>query len=165
MLADTVGFISDLPHQLVAAFRATLEEVREADLLLHIRDISHPDTLEQKDDVLHVLKSLLSDETIASQLLEVWNKADCLEVMPEGNTLAVSALTGYGLEHLLATLDTKFQDLLLKTLEVSLPASDGEKIAWLYQHGSVLSSLENEGFMEMSVNLNQENLARWEKMQ
>src|SRR5262249_26853825 len=106
ILSDTVGFISDLPHELVAAFRATLEEVAEADLLLHVRDISHPDTAAQKADVLNVLKSLLPEESLERNLMEVLNKIDQLPgAPPTADGALISAKTGAGLDRLLAMTD------------------------------------------------------------
>jgi GTP-binding protein HflX len=164
MLSDTVGFISDLPHELVAAFRATLEEVQEADLLLHVRDISHPDSTEQKEDVLQVLRGLLDEHTLTNNLIEVWNKIDKLENVPGNGGIAVSALTGAGIDTLLARLSDLFNDKLTVTLDLTLPASDGKSAAWLYQHGTVLSQTEQDGELHMKVRLTQENVARWEKM-
>jgi len=163
MLSDTVGFISDLPHELVAAFRATLEEVREADLLLHVRDISHPDTAEQKEDVLQVLRGLLDEQTLANNIIEVWNKTDKLETIPEDSALAVSALTGAGIDTLLARLGEIFSDKLTTTLHLILPASDGKNIAWLYSHGTVLSQTEKDGELHIKARMTKENAARWEK--
>jgi len=168
MLSDTVGFISELPHELVAAFRATLEEVQEADILLHIRDISHPDTVEQKQDVLKVLSTLLDEETIHTRLIEVWNKVDQLAHPPEGEITGVSALTGEGIPALMQRIDARFNDLYLTTLDISLPASDGEQIAWLYAHGNVLSAKQTgEGdFVSMAfkVAFSKDNLARWKQL-
>jgi GTP-binding protein HflX len=165
MLSDTVGFISDLPHELVAAFRATLEEVREADLLLHVRDISHPDSNEQKQDVLAVLEELLDEQSVQSTLIEVWNKIDLLDHPPASNEgIAVSALTGEGIDALLAELGARLSSLFLTTLDIVLPAEDGEKIAWLYQKGAVLAQEEKDGVMHIKAQLTHENAARWKKI-
>ncbi len=168
MLSDTVGFISDLPHELVAAFRATLEEVREADVLLHVRDISHPDSHEQKEDVLKVLSSLLDEEALAEQMIEVWNKMDQLQdaTMPagEGKGIAVSALTGAGMDSLLAVLDERFSASHMATLHLAIPVEDGKKIAWLYSHGNVLEAREDDGMFHITVKLTKENAARWRKV-
>lgn len=165
MLSDTVGFISDLPHELVAAFRATLEEVAEANLLLHVRDISHPDSSAQKADVLEVLADLLTPEMLETQVMEVWNKIDQL---PDGGAdsggIAVSALTGAGIDHLLGTLDTRLGALFMTSLNVTMDANDGERLAWLYRHGSVLSQNEENGMMHVSVRMTHENAARWKKL-
>lgn len=148
ILSDTVGFISDLPHELVAAFRATLEEVLAADLILHVRDISHPETEEQAGDVGEILDSLGVEEDVP--LIEVWNKIDALS--PEIRTAlqrtdartqgvqAISALSGEGLDGLLAAIEA----LLAKALDeprceadLLLPHSDGRRRAWLHQQGVV----------------------------
>ncbi len=168
ILSDTVGFISELPHELVASFRATLEEVVEAQLLLHVRDISHPDSAAQKEDVLKVLNSLLSEEHLASQMIEVWNKIDqSPDILPgataENGSIAVSALTGAGMDTLLAAIDNHLKDAFMTTLSLTLPASDGKNLAWLYSHGSVLSQKEDEGMLQVKVRLTHENAARWEK--
>lgn len=164
ILSDTVGFISDLPHQLVAAFRATLEEVVEADLLLHVRDISYPDSTAQKEDVIEVLGGLLSETHMESHLIEVWNKVDKLPAgVSESGGIAVSALTGAGMDTLLTLLDDRLASLFMTTLSITLPASDGERLAWLYRHGKVLSQTEKDGMFLLSVGLTHENAARWEK--
>ncbi len=165
ILSDTVGFISDLPHELVAAFRATLEEVVEADLLLHVRDASHPDTGAQKADVLGVLSGLIPEEKLSEYMVEVLNKIDQLpDGAPDTNVIAVSALTGAGIAHLLATLDARLSALFMTTLSLKLPAEEGEKLAWLYRHGSVISQEEEEGSLQIRVRLTHENAARWAKM-
>ena len=148
ILSDTVGFISDLPTELVAAFRATLEEVLEADLILHVRDISHPETEEQAEDVAEILDSLGVDEDVA--LIEVWNKIDALS--PETRAAlrrtdertqgvqAVSALTGEGLDDLVAAIDMQLAEVLDEPREaatVTLPFSDGRRRAWLHDAGVV----------------------------
>jgi len=165
ILSDTVGFISDLPHQLVAAFRATLEEVVEADLLLHVRDISHADSAAQKADVLEVLGGLLSEEVLETQMMEVWNKIDQLPAdMPETGGIAVSALTGAGIDTLLEVLDKRLSELFMTTINITLPVSDGENLAWLYRHGKVLSQKEEDELFHITVQLTHENAARWGKL-
>ncbi|SNT71747.1 GTPase HflX [Paracoccus seriniphilus] len=148
ILSDTVGFISDLPTELVAAFRATLEEVLEADLILHVRDISHPETEEQAQDVAEILESLGVDEDV--ELIEVWNKIDALsedtrkalrrtDARTEG-VQAVSALSGEGLDDLVAAIDTHLARALDEPREsasVTLPFSDGRRRAWLHEAGVV----------------------------
>ncbi|MFN3274270.1 MAG: GTPase HflX [Paracoccus sp. (in: a-proteobacteria)] len=148
ILSDTVGFISDLPPELVAAFRATLEEVLEADLILHIRDISHPETEEQAADVADILDSLGVDEDVAA--IEVWNKIDALgpdtraalrrtDRRTEG-VQAVSALSGEGLEDLIAAMDHLLGEVLDEPrleAEVVLPFGDGRGRAWLHEAGVV----------------------------
>ena len=160
ILSDTVGFISDLPTQLVAAFRATLEEVTAADIILHVRDIANPDTEAQKRQVLNVLGELgIVDEQGGNPeipIIEVWNKWDLLgadraaelktvaESREDGIIVTLSALTGEGCESLLETVG---QGLTSESQLCSfvLPASDGQKIAWLHAHGEVLE--EEDGGM------------------
>jgi GTP-binding protein HflX len=151
ILSDTVGFISDLPHELVAAFRATLEEVLEADLILHVRDISHPDTEEQAADVGAILETLGVDEDVA--LIEVWNKIDCLGEQTRAALLvqdarrsdvqAVSALTGEGLANLVEAIE---QHLGAETTDevVQLGFADGRRRAWLHAEGLVRAEAETD---------------------
>ncbi len=148
ILSDTVGFISDLPHELVAAFRATLEEVLEADLILHVRDISHPETEEQAGDVGEILDSLGVSEDVA--LIEVWNKIDALsedtrlalrrtDARTEG-VQAVSALSGEGIPELLEAVDQALAVALDEPLyegRVVLDHQDGRRRAWLHRQGVV----------------------------
>ena len=155
ILSDTVGFISDLPTQLVAAFRATLEEVLEADLILHVRDISHPETEEQAGDVGEILESLGVEEDVA--LIEVWNKIDALSPdlraalrrtdARRADVQAVSALTGEGLDDLIAAIDLRLADVLDEPRvdgEVTIPFSDGRRRAWLHDVGVVRSEEATE---------------------
>ena len=148
ILSDTVGFISDLPPELVAAFRATLEEVLEADLILHVRDISHPETEEQAADVGDILDSLGVEDDVA--LIEVWNKIDALSPETRAalrrtdarreNVQAVSALTGEGLDDLVAAIDTRLAEVLDEPRhpgEVVIPFGDGRRRAWLHAAGVV----------------------------
>jgi len=165
ILSDTVGFISDLPTQLVAAFRATLEEVTGADLILHVRDIANPDTEAQKQQVLLVLADLGlvdsgegEDALGAGQLpiVEVWNKWDLLSAdqkaelgdrmaaRPDEVILPASAVTGEGCEHLLETA-SRMLTADARTHSFVIPATDGQRIAWLHAHGEVLSEEEAEG--------------------
>ena len=151
ILSDTVGFISDLPTQLVAAFRATLEEVTAADIICHVRDISNPSAEAQKAQVLRVLTDLGVIEgeggTSPIPILEVWNKWDLLskerteelEPLIEGNNeiVSVSAMTGEGVDELLEHLG-EMLTAKASVHEIELPASDGRRIAWLHAHGEVL---------------------------
>ncbi len=149
MLSDTVGFIADLPHDLVAAFRATLEEVTSADVILHVRDIANPDHAAQAEDVLTVLADLgVSGDGVP--VIEAWNKIDLLPpgqaggVMPAGKTVAtvpVSAVTGQGVETLLAEIETA---LALKTEEfaLKLPHEQSGSLGWLYAHTEILERHE-----------------------
>lgn len=152
IVSDTVGFISDLPTQLVAAFRATLEEVTAADIILHVRDIANPDTAQQKAQVLGVLEELDvingDDGESSIPIIEIWNKWDLLGedhreelgalANNDPDVMAISAIKGTGVDALLDYLG----NLLTKGArahEISIPASDGARIAWLYAHGEVLS--------------------------
>jgi GTP-binding protein HflX len=148
VLSDTVGFISDLPTQLVAAFRATLEEVVEADLVLHVRDISHPETEAQAHDVEAVLANLGIAADADAPVLEVWNKADRLALpqreeaeraiaRSEPRPVLVSALGGEGIEALLAAIDARL-GLRDEILTVEIPASASRLLSWLHAHAEVL---------------------------
>ncbi len=146
ILSDTVGFISDLPTQLVAAFRATLEEVLEADLLLHVRDISHPDAQAQKDDVLDVLSELGVSDATQTGMIEVWNKID---LIPEAErptaangkrqprSVSLSALTGEGFDNLLGMIDATLAANAIEA-ELRLEPDAGADLAWAYENGDVL---------------------------
>ncbi len=147
VLSDTVGFISDLPTQLVAAFRATLEEVLEADLILHVRDIAHPDSAIQREDVIAVLTELGCDPKEGPPIIEVLNKADRLPPeqhqalaakAADGGSCLVSALTGEGIDGLLTLLDDTLgsaDSLIL----VELDPGQGRLRAWLHAEGQVLA--------------------------
>ena len=151
VLSDTVGFISELPTQLVAAFRSTLEEVLEADVVLHVRDIAHPDSEAQRLDVEEVLTSLGFEDERLDQVIEVWNKIDLLDAEDAaaarqrsaraggpGRPVAVSALTGEGLDVLKAQIERRLRSEE-DALKVVVPAGDGQGLAWVYANASVLS--------------------------
>jgi len=173
IVSDTVGFISDLPTHLVAAFRATLEEVVEADLVLHVRDISHPDTEAQKEDVDSVLADLDIDEKSRDgRMLEVLNKIDrlpeerriTLKERPPGNvpTVAISAMTGEGIPDLVAEIDRLLgASDLVQTVEVDL--TDGAALAWLHAHGEVLERQDEGTTASVTVSISPADLARFEK--
>ncbi len=158
IMSDTVGFISDLPTELVAAFRATLEEVLEADLIVHVRDISHAQTEEQAADVTAILQSLGVAE--GAPLIEVWNKVDLLDDADRDATLtlaartedvfAVSALTGEGMDALLAAVPEKLKDPRSEEV-VSLRFADGRKRAWLFDAGVVTADVQTDDGHEMTV--------------
>ncbi|WP_432617868.1 GTPase HflX [Albidovulum sp.] len=158
ILSDTVGFISDLPTQLVAAFRATLEEVLEADLILHVRDIAHPETEEQAEDVGEILESLGVDENVP--LFEIWNKIDLLApalrealLVQDARTPgvhAVSAITGEGLDGLLAAIGEALDEERIEDT-VDLPFADGRRRAWLHEAGVVLSEVSGEDGLRLAV--------------
>jgi GTP-binding protein HflX len=158
ILSDTVGFISDLPTELVAAFRATLEEVLAADIILHVRDISHAETEEQARNVRDILTSLgVPSET---RTFEVWNKIDLLgpaaadavreRSLRDDAVLAISSLTGEGLELLQTTVAEALQGAL-RTAELSLTFAEGRKRAWLFAQEVVLSETQTEDGFELEV--------------
>ena len=168
ILSDTVGFISDLPTMLVAAFRATLEEVIEADVILHVRDISHDDSEAQSHDVGKVLTEL-GIEPDDPRLLEVWNKLDRLdsnqrerifnfaERQHRRYPLLVSALSGEGVENLLAAIEARLGEAR-QTLHLLLDPSDGAGLSWLYRHSEVLSrQMRDDGHLELSVRADAKN--------
>jgi GTP-binding protein HflX len=158
ILSDTVGFISDLPTQLVAAFRATLEEVLEADLILHVRDISHPETEEQAQDVRDILTSLGVSE--ATPLYEVWNKLDLVDASAHDalvtqaarsdTVFALSALTGEGLSRLLEAVSAAFEEEKTER-ELRLGFEDGRKRAWLHAEGVVVAEKEMKSGHRLTV--------------
>ena len=180
IVADTVGFISDLPHELVESFRATLEEVGEADLILHVRDIASPDSEAQARDVEAVLKQIEMPEDAQGEkkprrILEVWNKTDLLDadlreailgqaerLAVEGKACAVSAWTGEGigaLRHIITTLIDDDPETIL-----TLDPSQGEALAWLYEHGRVTSrDTDDEGRTHLVVRLAPQALGRFER--
>ncbi|MEC8715537.1 MAG: GTPase HflX [Pseudomonadota bacterium] len=179
ILSDTVGFISDLPTQLVAAFRATLEEVTAADVICHVRDISNPSSAAQKAQVLHVLRDLgvIDGEGEASiPILEIWNKwdqldhedADDLAAQVEANDdiVATSAVTGEGVDVLLHRLGEMLtRNAALRTFEVA--AGDGRRIAWLHAHGEVIEDIEAEeggSTRLITVRLNPKELGQYEAL-
>jgi GTP-binding protein HflX len=170
ILSDTVGFISELPTQLVAAFRATLEEVAQADLILHVRDIAHPDTESQRADVLSVLSAMAQDGALdpgfADHTIEILNKADLVggidQVALRPGAIAVSALTGDGFATLLATLDARIAAGMEET-NYAIPHADGARLAWLYAHGEVTARAEGEAATDVTVRLLPADRARFER--
>ena len=174
ILSDTVGFISDLPHELVMAFRATLEEVLNADIILHIRDVSNPDSQAQCADVLDVLAHLgLKEIKNAENYIEVFNKADLLppedlsrwqtKTANSGNKVLTSAISGEGCGRLLELIRQKLA-LGQKKCRISLPAEDGQLQAWLHQNSDVQKLENGEQNNIYTVCISPENLARLEKM-
>jgi GTP-binding protein HflX len=164
ILSDTVGFISDLPTMLVAAFRATLEEVVEADIILHVRDVSHEDTEAQSRDVAEVLKALGIDADDEERLIEVWNKIDRLDAearmrvqnlaerRPAGRRpVLVSALTGEGAEALAATIEARLGRRRV-VIDLVVDPADGAGVSWLHRHAEVMEkSLDEDGRLAMTV--------------
>jgi GTP-binding protein HflX len=172
ILSDTVGFISDLPHELVESFRATLEEVKEADVILHVRDIASEESEAEAEDVRTVLDRLGVDVE-ERNVIEVWNKADLLE--PEDReqvagdarrhqppAVMVSAVSGEGCDTLLATIARLVDDA--PPVSVKLTAADGAAMAWLYRHGRVLDRVDDEdGGARIAVRLNAQALGQFEQ--
>jgi len=176
ILSDTVGFVSDLPTQLVAAFRATLEEVISADIIVHVRDISHSETDAQRDDVLQILRDLgvLDDEDAANQtrMLEVWNKIDLLDaekredlsalVQRNDDLLVISAQTGEGVDAFKAHLSA----LIAKgnvVRSVRLKASDGAALAWLHARGTINSQIVDEDLVAVEASLSRQLWGQFDK--
>jgi GTP-binding protein HflX len=163
ILSDTVGFISDLPTMLVAAFRATLEEVADADLILHVRDISNPDHAAQADDVMKVLASL-GVKPNETPIIEIRNKIDLLDanspqpasVPPAGQvaaTASVSAVTGAGVGALLDAIETVLAENS-STFRVTLPHTAGGDLGWLYTHAEIVARDEpDEAGTAMTVRI------------
>jgi GTP-binding protein HflX len=174
ILSDTVGFISELPTDLVAAFRATLEEVTGADLILHVRDIAHLDSEAQRRDVEDVLEELGLGDRLEDEIIQVLNKIDLLDAdsrqflraraaRGNGQVLA-SALTGEGLDDLLAAIDRRLAKSS-RTVSLSVALVDGAAISWLYDHGQVLGRCDDERFAHLRVNLDPADLARFHRRQ
>ena len=158
ILCDTVGFISDLPTELVEAFRATLEEVTEADLILHVRDIADPDSAPQKGDVETVLRDIGAD---GGRRIDVLNKIDLAGTPVRDGGVRVSAANGTGVADLLEAIES----LLSRSREVvdlDLPPGDGEAIAWLYRHGEVLRRRDREDAVSLAVALEPADRSRFE---
>ena len=172
ILSDTVGFISDLPHELVEAFRATLEEVQEADIVLHVRDIAAAETEAEKRDVEVVLDQLGCGRDSGRTLIEVWNKVDLLPpddhglvvakaLRSEGAALAVSAVSGEGIEALLDVLGSLVDEG--PPLHFKLAPGDGEALAWLYRNGRIVEREDTEDGVEIAVRLDRQAVGRFEQ--
>jgi GTPase len=169
ILSDTVGFISELPHELVAAFRATLEEVAEADVILHVRDAAHPESTAQRADVLAVLEDMVADDTLdptwPERTIEVLNKADLLggvaNVPARNGSVAVSAITGEGLDTLCAAIDARIA-AGMELADYAIAPQDGARLAWLYQHGEVIDRADDEAAVRVKVRLLPADRARFE---
>ena len=174
ILSDTVGFVSDLPTELIAAFRATLEEVREADLLVHVRNMAHPDSEAQHDDVEDVLASLGLAEEGAPPRIEAWNKIDLLskdersrlieEACRRDDVVPISAASGEGLD----ALRERMAECLRsgeQVHQIRVAASDGGRIAWLHSRGEVLDQKLDHDEMHLSVRLSPDNWARYQALE
>ena len=174
ILSDTVGFVSDLPTELIAAFRATLEEVASADLLVHVRDIAHPDREAQREDVDQVLQSLGLAEEGAPPRIEAWNKIDLLsgedrdrlleEAVRRKNVVPLSAISGEGLDSLRSCLADSLRSGE-QVHRVRVPATDGGRIAWLHSRGEVLEQTLDHDAIELSVRLSPDNWARFQALE
>jgi len=176
ILSDTVGFISDLPIELVEAFRATLEEVVAADLIVHVRDAAHPDSRAQSEDVDAVLRSLgLGDRLDGGGVIEVLNKIDLMtdedratlaNRAARGKALSVplSARTGDGCGALIEAIDGRLAEAM-RIIDVRVAAEDGATLAWLYRHGEVLARHEEEAAVRLQVRLSPDNAARFAQRQ
>ncbi len=182
ILSDTVGFISDLPTQLVAAFRATLEEVNEADLILHVRDVAHEDSDAQRKDVIDVLCQLGIDSSDGRPVIEVLNKIDLLGEderlallaasraaspdapmsIDEPARLAISAVTGDGVDALCGFIDAVLT-VNRETYDVFIDGADGAAIAWLHSHGDVKAENEQNGRVSMRVRLDEKSAGQFRK--
>lgn len=171
ILSDTVGFISDLPTQLVAAFRATLEEVQEADIIVHVRDVSHPDSEAQKQDVEQVLRELDVGPAVDAGLVEALNKIDKLspeqrdvvaqQAARDPNKVPVSAQTGEGAEALGRAVEARLSSGF-RCVDVHVPLEDGRALAWLYDRGHVMDRQDDERFAHLKVNLDPADVERFQ---
>ena len=171
ILSDTVGFISDLPHELVEAFRATLDEVREADVILHVRDIAGEDADAQRQDVETVLAQIGIGPESHRKLIEVWNKSDLLTTDIRGDidaraarvgAVVVSSVNGDGTSALLTRIGALVDQDPERAFK--LGASDGEGLAWLYQHGRVTARSETEDLVMIVARLDRQALGRFEQL-
>lgn len=172
ILSDTVGFISDLPTQLVAAFRATLEEVLEADLILHVRDLAHEDAEAQKADVMHVLGQLGVDEDARGAMIELRNKIDLIpeaeraalvnETSRQTGAVAVSAISGEGIDELIELIDTRL-GAHEEVRRMRLPVSAGEALAWLRARMTVLDMRQDESGFWLVLRGDADDFGRFDK--
>lgn len=168
ILSDTVGFISDLPHELIMAFRATLEEVLQADLIVHVRDASFENSAQQKQDVLKVLGSIgLNNITESEKYIEVLNKTDLLDAEQKSkmktrlnsSQVCLSAITGEGKENLLNLIDLRLNHRH-QILSIILPLSDGKIISWVHSHAEILDSQTQGENLHMTINASPEIASR-----
>ena len=171
ILSDTVGFISDLPTQLVAAFRATLEEVQEADIIVHVRDVSHPDSEAQKQDVEQVLRELDVGAAVDEGMIEALNKIDKLsaeqrqvveqQAARDPNKIPVSAQTGEGAEALGRAVEARLS-AGFRCVDIHVPLEDGRALAWLYDRGHVMDRRDDERYAHLKVNLDPADVERFQ---
>lgn len=168
IFSDTVGFISDLPHELVMSFRATLEEVLEADIVVHIRDIASENSKAQRVDVLDVLQKLgLENIQNSDKYIELLNKIDLLEDKNFSNSseniLPVSAYSGEGIDKFLELIDKKLSKDYIE-VDFSIDSSDGKSVSWLYDNAEVMSSKAFEDKVLMRIRISQENLSKYKSI-
>jgi GTP-binding protein HflX len=174
ILSDTVGFISQLPTHLVAAFRATLEEVTEAEIVVHVRDADHPDSEAQRIDVLKVLGDLGLGEALEDGLIEVMNKIDLLDTtarhslenrqLLNSHGVALSAATGEGCDTFLELLDRRLEGAD-RVVRLDIPLTDGRTLAWLYRRGEVIGRRDDNEAVHLSVRLSEADIARLQHRQ
>ena len=180
ILSDTVGFVSDLPTELVAAFRATLEEVLSADLIIHVRDMAHPEAQVQAQAVEAILTDLglvidpvLAGQGLAVPLIEAWNKWDALDkharallmetVLQDRTVCAISALTGEGVTDLLRAVSLALV-ISHRIYAIELPQNDGHRLAWLHAHGEVVKSRPEDDRLMLSVRLSDKDWGRFQAL-
>ncbi len=174
ILSDAVGFISNLPTALVAAFRATLEETVEADVILHVRDMSDPDAEAQAADVLSILDELgIGEADRSDRMVEVFNKIDRLDgeareridgtAGRRHDAVAISAVTGEGVEALLDLVDRRAWNGR-RVVDLKVPVTDGKAIGFLYRHGEVLDRADGETEIALKVGIEHRDLERFRKM-
>jgi len=169
ILSDTVGFVSDLPTHLVAAFQATLEEVTEADIVVHVRDAHHPDSEAQRNDVVKVLLDLGLDEPVEDGLIEVMNKVDLLDPttraslenqrLRNSQSVVLSAVTGEGCDALLGLINRRLETQA-RMVRLDIPLTDGKTLAWLYRRGEVVGRRDDDEAAHLSVRLSEPDIAR-----
>ena len=170
ILSDTVGFISDLPTHLVDAFRATLEEVVEADVIIHVRDMAHPETARQAEDVETVLRELGVEIEVRSGIVEALNKIDLLDgesrrdvgayAARDDSAVPISAITGDGVEALMQAIERRLMSDVEQT-PIDVPLSDGASLAWLYRHGEVVERHDDDEVAHVLVNLRPADVERF----
>jgi GTP-binding protein HflX len=171
ILSDTVGFVSELPTQLVAAFHATLEEVIDADIIVHVRDIAHPDTEAQREDVVRVMAEIGAGGEEGAPVIEAWNKIDLLdpetravreaEATRRDDVVLISALSGEGVDALARRLSDRLTSSH-RIRRIELNVADGAAAAWLYANGTVEEEVLNGERMSIKVRLSDVDFARFQ---
>ena len=171
ILSDTVGFVSELPTQLVAAFHATLEEVIDADIIVHVRDIAHPDSEAQREDVNRVMAEIGAGGEEGAPVIEAWNKIDLLdeesramrvaEAARREDVVMLSALSGEGVEHLARILSDRLTSAH-RLRQIELGAADGAALAWLHANGAVEEEIHAGERLTIKVRLSDKDFARFQ---